>query len=370
MANNHLYDLRITEQTYRSFVNECASSVSTNLWICGRCGVGSFGLERANSVHDASSTRSSNWRTVSRTDTSTRYLTVNPHVEQFAVPPDQPQRVCVCTTCANEENRHKAAHVPVVPSNMYNAALAESTFDDLQHLSILQPQYKIVHEAYGYVKGAWADTACIDALLLSHVPISRNVTQAVDTFLQILSATNPLYTIFRPVLHQLENLLTELPPEAWAHIERRQRRRDPVANTPDTESNLTHSMAILQGLAGPPSQDASRVHAGTLFTVTGERFVADLAPSGLLHTFPHDMLERPGVGSLRLGPGCDALPGGRDRRSLPWHRARESCAIAEHVGGPGRAPRTCFGRPRRLTFAGSPDLGPSAPHRGRPTRRR
>jgi hypothetical protein len=49
-------------------------------------------------------------------------------------------------------------------------------------------------------------------------------------------------------------------------------------------------MAILQGLAGRPSQQNAHVHAGTLFTVTGEQFVADLSPSGLLHMLPHEHL--------------------------------------------------------------------------------
>jgi hypothetical protein len=64
----------------------------------------------------------------------------------------------------------------------------------------------------------------------------------------------------------------------------------PVASTPDTENNHTHSMTNLQGLAGRHSQQNAHVRAGTLFTVTGERFVADLSPSGLLHMLPHEPL--------------------------------------------------------------------------------
>jgi hypothetical protein len=49
-------------------------------------------------------------------------------------------------------------------------------------------------------------------------------------------------------------------------------------------------MAVLQGLAGRPSQETSRIHARTLFTVTGARFVVDLAPSGLMRILPQEQL--------------------------------------------------------------------------------
>jgi hypothetical protein len=60
--------------------------------------------------------------------------------------------------------------------------------------------------------GAGSDTACIDAPLLAHAPINDNLNVAIDTFLHTLPITNPLYTIFRPVLHQRDHILVQLPP--------------------------------------------------------------------------------------------------------------------------------------------------------------
>jgi hypothetical protein len=131
MATFNLHQLRITEQAYREFVRACADSVSSNLWICASCGVSSFDLERANTVRETSCTRTCNWRTVSRTEAVTRYLSVNPHIAQFAAPANGPNRVRVCPTCANPQRHHKAMHVPTVPSNIYNAAVSESNFAHL-----------------------------------------------------------------------------------------------------------------------------------------------------------------------------------------------------------------------------------------------
>jgi hypothetical protein len=142
MTSFEQFQLRITNQTHRSFVKECADSISANLWICSRCGIGSFRLERANAVDATSCTRNCNWRTVPRTETFTTYLTANRHIDPFALPSDQPQHLRLCPTCCNAQKPHKAARVPTVLNNTYNAAVAESSFDQLQLLSIIQPQYK------------------------------------------------------------------------------------------------------------------------------------------------------------------------------------------------------------------------------------
>jgi hypothetical protein len=117
LAAFELLKLRITEHTYGTFVKECADSVSANLWICSRCGVGSFGLERGYTANVTSCTTNCNWSTVSRTKMFTPYLRANPHIQQLAVPFDQPQRVRVCPTCCNPQEEHKAAHFPVVPTD-------------------------------------------------------------------------------------------------------------------------------------------------------------------------------------------------------------------------------------------------------------
>jgi hypothetical protein len=78
------FALLISSQEYTSFEQECARSMSSDLWICGRCGTSSFGLERASAARLSLYTRPCNWRTAFRDELSTCHLKVNPHLHESA----------------------------------------------------------------------------------------------------------------------------------------------------------------------------------------------------------------------------------------------------------------------------------------------
>jgi hypothetical protein len=158
-------ELLIDESEFRGFEQRLLDSVTSNLRVCGTCGVASYGLERAVQTPGQSETVRGAWTGRPMIDANAVVLTHNPTLLPYVMTPKKEQAFA-CGRCSRKPiELYASRHLPELPGQ-YGNMLAALPFEALHRLSCLDLTFGIRANKYGYMSGTFGNTSVVGAPFL------------------------------------------------------------------------------------------------------------------------------------------------------------------------------------------------------------